>query len=309
MQDKPKVIIDTDAGHDDALAMMLLLLSGKIDVLAITTVAGNSTIDKVTRNARAVLDLIHDTTTPLHSGAAAPLERELIVAEVHGESGIDGLDVTKTSYELTNDAVPVIKSYIEKYPGEISLVTLGPLTNIACLLQENPGIEQNIQKCVIMGGAIEAPGNKNRVAEFNFYVDPDAAKVVVDSSVQKVLVPLDPCNDIRIQLESFGALEGKKLYEPLMSMMRHFIAGIQKFEKVNAALVYDALAAYYMITPSAFQLEKMDMVVETKGEYTAGMSVVDRRAYSSKHPNVEVATKINAKQFETDLIAALKNAV
>lgn len=307
-QNKRKIIIDTDSGHDDALAIMLLLCSGQFDVLAITTCAGNSTIDKATRNAQAILNLI-ESPVNIHSGADSPLVRELVVAKVHGESGIDGLDVLSTEYELTDDASSTIVEIVEKFPGEVSIVTLGPLTNIANALTIKPSIADHIEQIVMMGGAIAVPGNKNRVAEFNFFVDPEAADIVIRTATPKVLVPLDPCNPIRLYLESFSSLNGKKIYAPLMSMMQHFIAGIQKFEKVNAALVYDALAAYYLVNESAFTTEQMDVVVETKGEHTFGMTVADRRVYSEKNNNITVVTHIDQAAFEKDLIESLQNSV
>ncbi|MFZ1547889.1 MAG: nucleoside hydrolase [Candidatus Nitrotoga sp.] len=303
---KQKIIIDTDAGHDDALAMLLLICSNQFDILTITTVAGNATIEKVTRNAQAVLDLVGSKIS-IHSGADKPLRRKLVTAEVHGDSGIDGLDVSNTIYTLSKDAVSIMKHYLNLYPGEVSILTIGPLTNVAQLLKSNPGIENNIKELVIMGGAIESPGNKNRVAEFNFFVDPEAADIVIRSDCPKVLVPLDPCNVIKIQLDLFDSLKGKALYANLHKMMRHFIAGISKHEKVKAALVYDALAAFYFLDQKAFKTVKMDIVIETKGEHTFGMSVADRRKYSERHPNITVVTSIHRERFEWALLSALKN--
>ena len=304
---KPKLIIDTDAGHDDALAMMMLACSGKFDILAVTTVAGNSTIDKATRNAQAVLDLI-ESPLPIYSGAAAPLTRELVVAEVHGDSGIDGLDVSATQYTLTGNGPDKIAELITAYPNEVTVLTLGPLTNVAQAFAADPTLATKVKQVVMMGGAIEAPGNKNRVAEFNFFVDPEAVDVVMKSDAHKVMVPLDPCNDIHIFVDAFAALDGKKIYIPLTTMMEHFIAGIEKFESVKAALVYDALAAYYLLNPAAYTLEPMDIVIETTGEHTAGMSIADRRKYSQKQSNVLVATAIEREAFERDLITYLQNA-
>src|SRR3989339_812259 len=191
---KRKIIIDTDPGHDDALAIMLIEKSELFDVQAITTNAGNSTIQNTTNNARYVLDLI-GSTTPLYSGAATPLKRALIQAEVHGEGGLAGAVITKQE-PLTGSAVDQIIDIVKRDPGQISILTLGPLTNIAEALIKDSSLASEIQEVVMMGGAIAVPGNKNRVAEFNIFVDPDAADIVFRAPVKKVLVPLDACNDV-----------------------------------------------------------------------------------------------------------------
>lgn len=304
---KEYVVIDTDAGHDDVLAMMLIWFSPSTLVEAITTVAGNSTIEKVTRNARAALDLIH-CPLPVHSGSRKPLARELVRAVVHGDSGLDGLDVTRYSDELTDDAVETIISAIEARPGQITILTIGPLTNIAQVLMKRPDLVGSIKQVVMMGGAIKVPGNKNRVAEFNFFVDPEAADIVFKSDVKKILIPLDPCNSVRLYMSDFAKLKHLYFYKELHEMMIHFISGIQKFEAVDAALVYDALAAYYLVAPEAYELQEMDIVIETKGEHTFGMTVADRRIYSQKRNNVYVATKIDEMRFRQDFTEIISNA-
>jgi purine nucleosidase len=301
---KPKIIIDTDAGHDDALALMLLIKSQQFDIQAVTTVAGNSDIKNVTRNAKAVLDLM-EVTLPLYSGYENPLKRELIKAVVHGDSGLDGLDMSATQFTLTGDAPEKIIELVKANPGEISILTLGPLSNIARALQQDPSIADDIKELVIMGGAIDVPGNKNRVAEFNMFVDPEAADITFKTGIKKVVVPLDPCNHIILGLDTFEALQGSSLHKPLSSLMQHFIAGITSDEGVEGALVYDALAAYYLVNPDAFTLKAMDIVVETKGEHTFGMTVAEKRHYKAPQYNAEVATHIDQEAFTKDLLAAL----
>src|SRR3989344_4117202 len=162
---KIPVIIDTDPGHDDALAIMLAIKSDMFDIKAITTVAGNSTIENTTRNARYILNLLDREDIPVYSGAEKPLERKLIKAVVHGRSGLEGID-PKNEPRLTNDAVEKMISIV-KDNSEITIVTLGPLTNIALAIKKNPGIMKKVKEIITMGGAIKVPGNKNRVAEFN----------------------------------------------------------------------------------------------------------------------------------------------
>jgi inosine-uridine nucleoside N-ribohydrolase len=299
-----KIIIDTDPGHDDALALMLLVKSDLFEIKAVTTVAGNTDIQQTTNNARFLLDLLGEDA-PIFSGAKKPLKRWLIKANVHGKTGLAGADVRKKE-KLNGLAVDKIIEIVRDNPGKVSLVVIGPETNIAEAFLKDKELPSLIKEIVIMGGAIEVPGNKNRVAEFNVFVDPEAAKIVFDAKVKKVLVPLDRCNEIPLFLDDFDKLKGSKLHKPVMAMMRHFIKGIAKFEGIEGALVYDALATYYLVNPKAFVLKKMDVKIETDGELTRGMSVADRRTWGEKEPNVEVVVKIDRNRFVKDFIKILR---
>ncbi len=302
----PELIIGTDPGHDDVLALLLMIKSGAFDVKAITTVAGNSTIENVTRNAAFTLDLVDRRDIPIFSGQEKPLQRDLVLAVVHGDSGLDGVDLSGTPFELTGNASQKITELIKKNPNEITLIALGALTNVARSFQQNPQLPSLLKQIVIMGGAINVPGNKNRVGEFNMVVDPEAADIVFRADVPKVLVPVDVCNDFPIPLENFQELQGSSLYVPIMSMMQKFIEGIENDEGTKGALVYDAIAAYYLLNPNAFTLEPMDIVIETKGEHTFGMTVVEKRKNKSMKPNVQVVTKIDKAAFIKDFFLTLK---
>ena len=298
---KIPVIIDTDPGHDDALAIMLAVKSDLFDIKAITTVAGNSTIENTTRNARYLLKLLNREDIPVFSGAEKPLERDLIKAIVHGESGLEGLDPKNEPY-LTGDAVEKLLSIIQNSTEKITLVTLGPLTNIAKAIQKNPEIMSKLKEIVIMGGAIRVPGNKNRVAEFNIFVDPEAADIVFNFNVKKILVPLDACNHVKLTLEDFEKIQNKTLSEPILSMVKPYIENISADEGVKAALMYDPLTVYSLIKPDACRGKSYNVLVETKGELTRGMTVVDLRKISQDVPNIYVIENISEKDFKRDFI-------
>ncbi len=304
---KTKLIIDTDPGQDDALALMLVLFSNMFDVLAVTTVAGNATIEKVTRNAQAILDYI-GVKTPVFSGKAKPLSRELVTAVVHGESGLAGFDTSATQYELTGNAPEKIVELVAAQPGEVTILTLGPLTNLARAFQLDPSLPSKINKLVMMGGAIEVPGNKSRVAEYNFFVDPEAADIIFQTKVPKILSTLDVSQQVTLQVSDFEAIQNKRLQKLLLPMMGHFFAGLTKDEGTKGILVYDALAAYVLINPAAFTLEQMDVVVETKGQYTSGMSVAERRPDKVENANVQVAVKIDVEKFKHDFFSILSRS-
>jgi pyrimidine-specific ribonucleoside hydrolase len=298
------IIIDTDGGHDDVMAIMLLIKSGLFEVKAITTVAGNSTLDKVTNNVRYVLDLL-ESDVPIYSGSDKPLKRDQILADVHGKSGLDGANVTKVE-PLNGLAINKIIEIVRKNPNQVSMVVIGPNTNIAKAFIKDPDLPKLIKQLVIMGGTVEAAGNKSRVAEFNIFCDPEAAEIVFNAPVKKIVNPLDVANVMPMFLNDFERLNGSKLYGPITSMMSHFIKGIEKFESTKGALMYDPLAAYYLINPSACKTQPMDMRIETKGNLTYGMSVVDRRTYGEKDFNVEIITAIDRDTFVNDFINIIK---
>lgn len=301
---KPKLIIDTDPGHDDALALLLILLSKKFDVLAITTVAGNTTIKKVTRNTQAILNLIN-SNVPIYSGLPKPIKRKLITAVVHGESGLAGFDTSATQFELTGNAPQQIIEIVRDNFGEVSILALGPLSNIARAIQHDPKLPSAIKQIVIMGGAIDVPGNKNRVAEFNFFVDPEAADIVFRSKISKILVPLDACNQTKLELDDFNQIKNKKLRKIIQPMMKHFLAGITADEGMSSIVAYDALAAYFLLNPSAFKLQTMDIVIETLGMHTFGMSVAEKRISKIGKANVRVVTNIQENSFKKELFDIL----
>lgn len=304
MKNRPIVIIDTDPGHDDALAIMLLVRSNMFDIRAITTVSGNVDIQKATNNARFILDLLN-SNVPIFSGADKPLKKNQILANVHGVSGLAGANVTKKE-KLNGLAVEKIIEIVRANPKQVTIVVIGPETNIAKAFIKDPELPNLIKQIVIMGGAINVPGNKSTVAEFNIFVDPDAAKIVFDAPVKKILVPLDVCNKIPMFLTDFNKIQGK-LRSPILSMMKEFIKGIAKFENFKGALVYDALATYFLVNPKAFTTTKMDVRVETKGELTNGMTVADKRSWEDQKLNVEVVTKIDRKNFVKDFIKIMSD--
>jgi len=302
---KQKIIIDTDPGHDDVLAIMLLVKSNLFEIEGITTVAGNSDIQNVTNNARYVIDLLEKNIL-LYSGSEKPLKREFVKAVVHGKGGLAGADVKKKEF-LNNLAVEKIIEIVRKNPKKVSIVALGPQTNIAKAFLKDKKLPELIKEVVIMGGTFNAPGNKSRVAEFNVFVDPEAAEIVFNSRVKKVIVPLDVCNNIFFKLDDFNKLKSTKLYKPLSSMMKEFLKGISSDEGVERILVYDALSAYYLINPKAFLLEKADVKIETRGKFTSGMTVVEARKKVKKEFNVKIVRKIDKEEFMNDFINILKN--
>lgn len=301
---KRKIIIDTDPGQDDAMALMLAIKSNMFNIQAITTVCGNSTIENTTRNTRYVLELLGRTDIPVYSGSAKPLKRPLIQAVVHGKSGLEGIDPINNPM-LTGNAVEKILSIIAANPNKITLVTLGPLTNIAMGILKNPKTMRRVKEMIIMGGAVKVPGNKNRVAEFNIFVDPEAADIVFKFPVKKTIVPLDACNRVRLSLKDFKTIKNPTLRRVLLKMNRPYISSITKDVGIKAALMYDPLTVYYLINPKTCKTFRCNVQIETEGILTRGMTVADLRKRTKEKDNTIVVKTIDENYFKEYFITTL----
>lgn len=299
-----KLIIDTDPGVDDAMALMLAIQSNRFDIQAITTVCGNATLEKTTRNTRYILDLLHRADIPVYSGAATPLTRPLVQALVHGDSGLGNLTPDTPSH-LTANAVEKMLEIIAASPDEVTLVALGPLTNVARAMLVDARVMAQVKEVLIMGGAIKVPGNKSRVAEFNFYVDPEAAKIVFRFPVAKTLVPLDACLHVRLSLADFRAVRHAPMRNALVGMAETYIAQIAAHEHIEAALMYDPLTIFSLISPDACHTYRCNIEIETNGELTRGMSVADLRIKPEAQPNTTVIDDIDEAAFRKTFLETI----
>lgn len=298
-----KIIFDTDPGIDDALALMLLAKSKEVEILAITTVAGNSTIENTTANSQFLKKLL-GLSCPIFSGASSAIKGSFTTANVHGSSGLAGIDHKEVPV-LTNNASTKIIELVKNNPHEITIICVGPETNLAQAITQFPELPSLIKEVIIMGGAILSPGNQTPVAEFNIGLDPEAAEIVFNAPVKKTLVPLDVCYETPLFQEDFAKLKGSSLYETVRDITTPYIKAMKHFEGQEGAIVYDALAAYYLINPQAFKTTDYEVRVETVGKYTRGATVADRRAWGEKSPNVTVTTKLDRDQFINDFISRL----
>lgn len=300
-----KIIIDTDPGHDDAMALMLAVKSTELDILAISTVCGNSSIQNTTRNAHYIINLLNAKDIPIYSGAEKPLKRELIQAVIHGKSGLEGIDPTN-KVELTGNASDKIIELIQLNPDEITIVALGPLTNIAIAFEKEPEIMKRIKEVVLMGGAIQVPGNKNRVAEFNIFVDPEAAQIVMNFPIKKTLVPLDACNNVSLSLEDFKKIKNKSLKNTLLKMMKPYIKKVSEDIGREVAMMYDPLTVFYLLSPSNCVVSSHNIQIETRGDLTRGMTVADLRTVKdTEEKNCNVVENISEEDFKEKFISTL----
>jgi purine nucleosidase len=302
------IIIDTDPGHDDALALLLAARAPELRLLAVTSVAGNQTLDKTTLNARRILTIGDIRDVPLAAGMHRPLVRPLQTAPfAHGESGLDGYDFGPPLVDvIAEHAVDLIIRTVAESPEPITLIPIGPLTNIAMAFLRAPEIIQNIKRIVLMGGAAQL-GNVTPAAEFNIYVDPEAAQVVFEAGVPITMVGLDATHKARIrpsEHERIRAL-GTPVGLMLGSLLDWYGATSRRRLETEGPPIHDALAVAAVIRPDLLETQHVNVAIETAGTYTAGRTVCDLMGNTGRAANADVALGVNRDAFMELLIEGL----
>ncbi len=306
------VIIDCDPGQDDAIALLFALgASDRLDVQGITTVAGNVPLNLTERNARIVRDWAGRTQSlPVHAGCARPLVRELVTAaNVHGNTGLEGVPVHTPFAPLAQQhAVAYLVSTLRAAtPHSVTVCALGPLTNLAAALIEAPDIRNGLREIVLMGGAFFERGNITPVAEFNIYVDPQAAHIVFASGVPIVVLPRDVAVKAPIvpaRIAPIRAL-GNRCGAMVADLMAAEVAYQNDRRGIEKAPMYDPCATGYLIDPSLFRGRMVNVMIETVGTWTLGETVVDWSGRSGRAPNAMWITEVDADGFYAALRASL----
>jgi purine nucleosidase len=298
-----KIIIDTDPGQDDAVAILLALASPEeLDVLGIVAVAGNIGLHHNANNARKVVELSGRTDIPVYAGCARPMRRQLVTAEhVHGDTGMNGPNLPEPTIPLQaqHGVDYIIDMLMTAEPGTITLCTLGPLTNIAMALVKQPAIATRIAEIVMMGGAYFEVGNITPAAEFNIYVDPEAADVVLRSGVPITMLPLDVTHQIQSTPERLAAIRaignksGQAVYD-MLTFSESF--DLQKYGWAGAPL-HDPTVIAWLLQPDLFDGRHCNVTVETSSELTVGMTVTDYWHVTGKVKNVTYLRSGNADGF------------
>lgn len=298
-----KIIIDTDPGQDDAVAILLALASPEdMEVLGITVVAGNVPLPLTQRNARIICELAGRRDMKVFAGEAAPLSRPLVTAEhVHGKTGLDGPQLPEPTMPLAGeDAVGFIIDTLRSEPaGTVTLCPLGPLTNIATAFRRAPDIVGRVQEIVLMGGAYFEVGNITPAAEFNIYVDPEAADEVFRSGAKIVVLPLDVTHKAmtnKRRVDAFRAL-GTEVGRMVAAWTDFF----ERFDKEKyggeGAPLHDPCVIAWLIRPELFSGRFINVMIETKGEFTTGMTVADWWGVSGREPNSLFLGDVDAEGF------------
>lgn len=306
-----KVILDCDPGHDDAIAIILAASKiSDLDIEAITTVAGNVEVEKNTINALKVCDVIGLDNVPVAQGSKRPLFKEPAIAgEIHGETGLDGPDLPDkpSKQSIEKHAVDVIIEKILNSKEAITLVATGPLTNIALAMIKEPEIISEIKEIVLMGGGTF--GNWTPAAEFNIWVDAEAAKVVFDSGISIAMFGLNVTHKALATENRINDLAqiDNPVAQFVVDLLGFFGESNKEVFGFDGPPIHDACTIAYLIDPSIFELDHVHVDVETKGEFTYGMTVVDRIGTTGKTPNVHFAHNINSDKFWELTVKALKS--
>jgi len=305
-----KIILDCDPGHDDAIAILLAHGSPNIELLGVTTVVGNQTIEKVTRNALAVARVIGMTDVPFARGAHRPLVREVEVAEsIHGESGLDGPVLPEPTIELdSRHAVDfIIDTVMSNEPGTISLVPTGALTNLALAVRKEPRIAQRVKQVVMMGGGVNV-GNWNATSEFNIVIDPEAAHIVINESWPLTMVGIDVTHDALATEEVAASIAavGTGPARFVGELLEFFGATYLEAQGFEHPPVHDPCAVAYLIDPTVMETAKVPLDVELTGSITLGMTVADFRAPAPADCTTQVARSIDVPKFWGMIVDALE---
>ncbi len=301
-----RIILDTDPGHDDAIALLLALASPELDVLGVTTVSGNQTLEKTTANALKILEFVERTDVPVHVGAPRPLVREQwAAAYVHGESGLDGPDLADPKTEPgKGHAIDFIAAQLEEHDGVV-LVPVGPLTNIGLLLAKYPGIESRIARVVLMGGSI-AEGNVTPAAEFNIWADPEAAHRVFTSGIDVTMVGLDVTHKALLLPEKVEELRGAGRVGALVAQLYDFYhERHMRMYGWEGSPVHDALAVAHVIRDDFVETEHRHVQVDAGPEPGRGRTYVDLWKRTGNEPNAHVGVDVDGPGFIDFLIQRL----
>ena len=299
-----KIVIDCDPGHDDAIAILLALASPEVELTGVTTVAGNQTLDKTTRNALVTLEIAGRSDIPVAAGAEAPLRRELRTAtHVHGETGLDGPELHEpSSRPVGGPAADFLAELME--PGVV-LVPTAPLTNVALLLERHPDVHERIERIVWMGGAI-GEGNVTPAAEFNAFVDPEAAAAVFASGIPITMIGLDVTHKALFTREHAERLRSTGRAGRFVAELSDFF---QQFHErsygFGGSPIHDAMAIAHVIDPTLVTTRHANVAVETRSELCDGRTVVDLRGVTGREPNADVGVDVDAERFLELLVSRI----
>jgi pyrimidine-specific ribonucleoside hydrolase len=302
------LILDCDPGHDDALALIVGLVRPELDLLAVTTVAGNAGLAETTRNALRVLSLVGRTDIPVAAGASRPLLRPLNVASnVHGASGLEGADLPEPAFDARPEgAIELMRSTILSAAEPVTIAAVGPLTNVALLLRTHPEVHERIASIRVMGGAI-TEGNTTASAEFNIWQDPEAASVVLESGRPITLMTLDVTHQALFGAADVARLDalGTRVGSVFADLLRYFSRFHAERYGWDGSPIHDAVVVAHLAVPDLVRTVAYRVDVETTSELTRGRTVVDLHGLTGLRPNADVGLSIDRSRFVDHLVDAV----
>jgi len=299
------ILIDCDPGHDDAIALLLALASPEVELLGVTSVAGNQTLEKTTANAIRVLEFAGHPEVPVAAGADRPLVREqFVAAEVHGETGLDGPDLPPPQSDpVEQHAVDFLAEKIRASERPVTLIPIGPLTNVALLLALHP--DARPERIVLMGGAI-AEGNVTPAAEFNIWCDPEAAARVFASGIDVTMIGLDVTHKALFTQAHIGRLAGR-VGEMVTELLRFYGTFHRTIYDFDGSPIHDALTVAHVLDRDLVGTLKRNVEIDTESELCRGRTVVDLWKRTGRDPNANVGVRVDADGFLELLIERINS--
>lgn len=301
------ILIDCDPGHDDALAILVAFANKeKLNVLGVSTIGGNQTLEKVTQNAKNVLDFINESV-PLAMGQAHPLVKELNTApEAHGDTGMDGPYFNHNDYPIISEnAIVFMYNKIMECTEKVTIVALGPLTNIALLIRTFPEVKEKIECISLMGGGLDH-GNCTQFAEFNIYIDPEAAHIVFHSGISIIMSGLDVTEKSEITQEEIRNLKGKgKVSNLAYELLSFYNKSGKQFGFIDSP-IHDLCAIAYLLDESIFKGKNYYVDVVTDDGKSRGLTFADKRCIPLTPPNALVLEEVDREKFVKLLLDALE---
>lgn len=302
MNERRAIIIDTDPGQDDALALLLALASPELEILGMVAVAGNVPLNLTQRNIRLVCELAGRPDIPVYCGAERPLIRPLVTAEyVHGKTGLDGAELPEPTMPLREEFGPdfIVDTVMNRPAGSVTLCTLGPLTNVALAIAKEPGIVPRLKELVMMGGGFFEGGNITPVAEFNIYVDPHAAKIVLESGIPITMLPLDVTHKAltsQARIDAFREL-GTRVGDACVGWLEFFERFDEDKYGTDGGPLHDPNVVAYLLKPGIYSGRHINVEVEVGSELTMGMTVADWWGVSDRKANVNFIRDLDDTAF------------
>ncbi|BFH64377.1 nucleoside hydrolase [Paenibacillus azoreducens] len=306
-----KAILDVDTGIDDALGIMLAMRSGELDVLGITTVNGNVSLETATNNTCKILDLISaEPSISVYPGASRPLMRDrLFEHRVHGQDGLGGALADMLPTDRVNRDMfgpDFIIEQAKRFPGEVTLIATGPLTNVALALAKHPSLIHELKEVILMGGAVQTYGNITPVAEYNMHVDPEAAQLVLRAGFPRlVMVGLDVTRKALLTNKHIDALGSSEIADYVRKSTADYMQRYFERNGVEACAMHDPLAVGAAIWPELVETTRYSVDVETRSELCDGQTVCDFQNRLQREPNADVCLKVDSDEFINRFIAVL----
>lgn len=298
-----KIILDCDPGQDDAVALALAMAAkDEIEILGVTTVAGNVPLNLTQRNARIMCEMCHRSDVKVYAGAEKPMAQELVTAEhVHGKSGLDGIEIYEPSHSLEEKhAIDfIIESCLAAELNSLILVPTGPLTNIGLAIDREPDILPKIKEIVLMGGARKEAGNITPSAEFNIYVDPEAAKLVLQCGRPIVMMSLDVTHQVLTTQKRVDTIRNidSSIGDGIAALIEFYERYDEEKYHLDGAPLHDPCTVAYLLKPELFKFKNVNVEIETGGIFTRGTTVVDYWEVTDRIPNVQWAYEVDDEGF------------